>query len=483
MNDSINKIIDYYNNSKYDDIIKLCIINKNIIIDDIHKYVTNAKNNKSKNVEMVVPYSESAYAARSIDKVVTVPLFRLIIFGIIDKYHKLKLKEETELKDPTTKITYVVTIADNEIKISLFILYLLVYYAECEIRSMLFDDLFNKKPHVGIDYEFNNRIIALMQLNFEGVPDKNINTWSYIWIVNPGEFNDEYNQILIDYLMTNTRIYKIVQGAESLDIPYMYNVMFKGNKDTILKFTSKVLDTRFLCEYFKLSIGADKRCNIYDGLKYFDVISNDKHKDLEDIHFKMGPVQNVSWNIHFMGNFSIKYALYDVLFLQHYLKNIFTRINKETPQYANTLKYIIAMVRFFYVDKNEVTNVITTVEGVINPINNYLIKHRGKNITLINVFKSVIENFKIEKEDIDVDYMLTVGYFKKALSKIFKFIVYYILSMNYDVYKDKRNLMEEQISIDGIYDTLQKNGFKKMLHFLKLFEEEAVKKIYTLYKN
>ncbi len=36
--------------------------------------------------------------------------------------------------------------------------------------------------------------------------------------------------------------------ALSLDIPYMYNVMFNGDKDTILKFTNNVIDTRFLCD-------------------------------------------------------------------------------------------------------------------------------------------------------------------------------------------------------------------------------------------
>ncbi len=307
MDKYIDQIISYSTNNQWDNIIKLLFDNKNKLI------------------EILVPYSVSVYDLYTRDRKI-VSLIRLVILHLIEQYYKLKLKEGTEIKHPKSKITYVVTIADDEIKRKLFTLYLLVYYLEAEIRKNMENKPSNEmniKAHVGIDYEFNNRIIALMQINFETVADSNINTNSYIWLLNPSEFDEPSTKILIKYLMTNTTIYKILQGPESLDIPYMYNIMFEGDKETILKFTSKIFDTRFLCEYFRYSVGADKKCSIYYALEYFNTISKEKYDGLELSHDRMGPVQDVSPNIHKMSSFHILYALYDVLFLQHYLVDIF----------------------------------------------------------------------------------------------------------------------------------------------------------------
>ena len=482
MNKHIDQIISYSTDKRWDDIINLLFDNKANIIKEIDKYLQDTKN-KNKLIEILVPYSPSVYSFYQKNKKI-VPLLRLVILHLIEQYHKLKLKEETEIKHPRSKITYVVTIGDNEVKRKLFTLYLLVYYLEAEIRKGMKDgpnNGMNKKAHVGIDYEFNNRIIALMQINFETVADSREDTNSYIWLVNPGEFDESSTKILIKYLMTNMTIYKILQGPESLDIPYMYDVMFKGDKETILKFTSKIFDTRFLCEYFKYSVGGDKKCSIYDALKYFRTISKGKYDELEENHRLAGPPQDVDWNIHRISSFHLKYALYDVLFLQHYLVDIFNRIKKETPQYINTYKYIISLIRFIFIDRKEVTDIIETAKKTVNVINNYMIKYRGQNITLINIYNSVIENFRIEKENIDVSFIMSIGYLKKILSVLLKFIVYHIVRNNYDVYIGKHKKMEENITMDEIYSKLKENRFYKIIELVNLFTNEARKKIFTLY--
>ncbi len=104
---------------------------------------------------------------------------------------------------------------------------------------------------------------------------------------------------------------------------------------------------------------------------------------------------NIAWDVHFMSKAETKYALYDVLFLQYYIENIFKTINKETPQYVNTYKYINSMIRYIFIERNGVTNTIETAKDIINPLNNYLIKHDGKNHTLITIYNNVIKNFKI----------------------------------------------------------------------------------------
>ena len=431
MNNFVKNIITLYDNNKWDDIINLCYNNKYNIVKEFNKYIDKNKNkDKGNYVDILGPYSKSIYEyhIRNTNNNYT-SLLRLSILHLIEQYNKLKLLEANELKNPKTKITYIVTIADNELKIKLFILYLLVYYLESEIRNITMTDLMNKKPHVGIDYEFNNRIIALMQLNFETVSDGNNKTNSYIWLVNPGEFDEEATKLLINYLMINQIIYKIFHGADSLDIPYTYEILLKNNKDHILKFTKKLLDTRFLCEYYRLSIGEDKKCSIYNALLYFGTITNEKFKMLEDTHDKMGPTQDINWDIHRMSSYHISYALYDVLFLKHFMVDIFTHIKDNTPQYINSYKYVIPLIRFIYIDRKNITDIIETSKATVNLINNYLIKHKDKKITLITIYNQIMENFKIENKDIDFDFILTVGYLKKALATVLKYIVYNVIPM------------------------------------------------------
>ncbi len=484
MNNFVKNIITYYDNNKWDDMVNLFYDNKYTIVKLFNKYIDKNKNkNKNNYVDILGPYSKSVYEyhIRNTDNNSRQPLLRLTILHLIEQYNKLKLLEADELKTPKTKITYIVTIADNELKIKLFILYLLVYYLESEIRNIAMTDFMNKKSHVGIDYEFNNRIIALMQLNFETISASNTETNSYIWLVNPGEFDEEATKLLTKYLMINQRIYKIFHGADSLDIPYTYEILLKNNKDYILKFTRKLLDTRFLCEYYRLSIGEDKKCSIYDALKYFKTITNKKYEMLEDTHEKMGPVQDINWNIHRMSSYHVSYALYDVLFLKHFMVDIFNHIKDNTPQYINSYKYVIPLIRFIYIDRRNITDLIETSKVTVNLINNYLIKHKNKNITLITIYNQIMENFKIENKDIDFDFILTVGYLRKALVTLLKYIVYGVIQDNFKIYKNKREAYDQKIDIDIIYKKLEENNYKRMTYLLNLFKNEAEKKLLTLY--
>ena len=484
MNKYINQIISYSTSKQWDNIINLLFDNKDNIIKEFDKYIQDT-DNKDKLIEILVPYSASMYDLYIRDRKI-IPLIRLAILHLIEQYYKLKLKEETEIKHPKSKITYVVTIADDEIKRKLFTLYLLVYYLEAEIRKNMENDPnneINRKAHVGIDYEFNNRIIALMQINFETVADSNINTNSYIWLLNPNEFDEPSTKILIKYLMTNITIYKILQGPDSLDIPYMYDIMFKGDKENILKFTSKIFDTRFLCEYFRYSVGEDKKCSIYYALEYFGTISKKKYDELEDVYIRRGPIVDIEWNIHRMSRGDILYALYDVLFLQHYLVDIFNRIKKETPQYINTYKYIISLIRFIFIDRRNITDIIETSKATVNLINNYLIKHKDKKITLITIYNQIMENFKIEHEDIDFNFILTVGYLKKSMATLLKYIVYSVIQDNFKIYKNKKEIYDQKIDMNIIYSKLKKNRFYRIIKLVNLFTNEATKKILILYKK
>lgn len=495
----IRELLKNIKDEHYDKAIDNLYKNVNIVSDSIGKYVELLKDKKEKALDVSVPYSDEKLKkymnmiTRDNNKV-TLFLFskilRVSILKLIEMKHSMKLLEREEIKTPKTRITYVVSIADDEVKTKLFLLYIMVYHLEAYIRTIIGDDT-SSKPHVGLDYEFNNRIIALMQSNFETVSSKEYDTNSYIWISNPGEFDDNANKILIEYLMIDQNIYKILHGPDSLDIPYMYSVMFNNDKDTILKFTRKVIDTRFLCEYYRLSIDDGKKCSIYDALEYFGTISKEKFEWLEETHESMGPVQDISWNIHKMSSYHKQYALYDVLFLQHFLFDIYGKIQKDTPQYISSYRFVLALIRFIFLERREVINTIETAKDEINPMNNYLIKHKGKNITLITIYNEVIENLKIpyshkngNKNDvIDIDFIFLVTYVKKLLSVLFKKIIYHIIINNYQIYMNKTDRFTGKLPLDNMYKELTDNHQKKIILLLNLFHNEVEKKIMTLYKK
>lgn len=457
------------------------LIYKNItkVEEYVLKYHKNIKS---------IPDKDTISLIDNNNKINVTSMFRTSVTALINRHRKMVLSERVEVKRPQSNINYIVTVADNIFKLRLFILYILVYFMEATTRVHRLkesDCCLNNKPHAGIDYEFKKGKIALMQINFETYADKTISTNSYIWLLNPDELDDTSTKILINCFMTDKNVYKILQGAESLDIPYMYDTLFSGYKKDIVKFTRKLIDTKYLCEYYKLYIEKDKKCSIYDALKYFGTISAEKYDDLIRIHEGMGPVQDVPWDVHNMDSYHVKYALYDVLFLKRYLIDTYLRISKGTPHLVPSYKYINPIVRFVYLERRSVTNIIEETKYEVNPMNNYMIKYKSSGITLMNVYNTVMKNFKIfinNSTYIDIDFILTVGFLKNVISILFKKAVYYLLSKSYPIYKNKDNKMTKNISMKLTYSKLKLEGYQDVLDLLTMFTREAQKKISMLYK-
>src|SRR5690606_30561562 len=99
-------------------------------------------------------------------------------------------------------------------KIKLMILYMLFYHYDARSTE-------NKKLYSGVDFEFNERRIALCQIAFF---PRRIN--KFIWIFDPNSLDTQKTEYLIKYLFTSDWIYKIVHGSDSLDIPYLFQEMF-----------------------------------------------------------------------------------------------------------------------------------------------------------------------------------------------------------------------------------------------------------------
>ena len=101
----------------------------------------------------------------------------------------------------------------------------------------------DKERFIGIDFEFNRsldntmREIALFQINLETNDDI-----AYIYMFYPPDLNDNQVKILKSLLL-NSDIKKIIHGGESLDIPYLFNNLFKSNDEQIL-FCKNIFDIK-----------------------------------------------------------------------------------------------------------------------------------------------------------------------------------------------------------------------------------------------
>jgi hypothetical protein len=470
--DLINNLINIFEKKEYDKAIELCYSNINII--------ENIFNGCS---SPIVKYPFSIKLLKKLCKIypkkkdpnLDCTIIRQIILGLVLKNKMDMLNEAEEVPKPDSKKKYVLLVGNTPLKKQLFILYIVLFAFEVKNQKEIF--------YVGVDYEFTKRVIALMQLNFEAKTSKKIRTFSYLWIVNPGDFDKVQMSFLIQKLMVNQQITKILHGSDSLDYPYMFDIMFEQNKDLAKKFTKSFVDTRYLCEYFKISIeDYQKKCAIYEALLYFGTITDSKYKFLLDSHDNMGPVQDVQWDINKLSSFHTRYALYDVLFLKTFLIDIHKKALRETESVFPSYTYVTNLARFTFLEKKEITTLTKVSKQEIDPINNYLIRVNGVNHTLIGVYNKVIENMKLPELSLDINSILRINYIKSTLVIMFKRIVYSLLTRNFRINKNKKDRMETKLYNDSLYKELITNNLPIVLKVMREFEKEALAKIILNYK-
>jgi len=482
----INKTIKIFNESKYNNLIEFIYKNINFIINNFNEFLLHYEKYE---LDLLLNSSVDIKKINISDKNSDSPfiicsLFQIVVLKLVTIFSHYNLESINEINNNKNIVTYELIICDNDIKIKLFSIYLILFYIESNIRKKIFDYKLNSnKTFVGIDYEFNNRIIALMQINFERLYSDKKNTTSHIFIINPGEFNDNDKNILLKYLMTNKSCYKILHGCDSLDLPYMYEVLFNNDTKIIKDFTTTVFDTRFFCEYYKLTLDLEKKCTIYDALLFFKVINTEKFNDLNTIHDYMGPVQDISWNIKKMSSYHIKYALYDVLFLRYFLLNIYKLSYENTNKYYKSYLLIAPITRFIFIDKKEITKIILNSKKNIDPINNFHIKVNNKNITLISIYNEVINDLKIKNWQLDIHNILMINYFRTGLVTIFKNIIYFLIIKNFKVYEKKNIIFNQKFELDHIFDTFNENKYLNLLLlFINEFKFVCEQKILNIYK-
>jgi len=346
---------------------------------------------------------------------------------------------------------YYLYVTNNDEIQKLFTIFIFYYLHKIEINNQ-------KKVHIAIDFEFNNQKVALMQLKLG----------KYIWITNP---NHPDIKIFTKKILLNDKIYKIFHGAESLDLPYIFNDLLKNDSKKIFKFIKKYIDTRFLCEYVRHSLAESGRCSIYDAMLYFNIINQDKYKILERINKSLGPIQNTSWDINFLNDKKIKYAYYDVIYLDDLLFGIYDTILNQTPSYSRSYYYIIEIIRFVILERTEVTTILKIISPIVNQMNIYFVKINNETIRLVDIFDRLHVVVEDGKGSLDIDFIKSNNYVRGIMNYLLKYITYCVIGRDFEIFINKKETMSQYIEINILYNKLEEYGFMKMVKLLRLYEK------------
>jgi hypothetical protein len=346
-----------------------------------------------------------------------------------------------------------------------------VVKSDKDINGMLkyfsdFIKLKSKNKYVGLDFEFNSspdgKKIALFQINLES--DK---SEAKIFLFYPPDLNDINMDILVN-LLTDINIKKILHGAESLDIPYLFKNIFINNK-LRNQFCNNLFDTRYICEYYHLENKIDGKCKIYSILREMDVIDDTQLNMLLKNEEDMGPIYLIDIDVRNLDSNTMLYSAFDVL----YLPALLTRF-PDNYVYNNLIPEITC---FNYIDRYD--EIFTKpFSELVGKANNYFIKikdnYKGKKLKLVDIYQSY-QNIIDDDENI-FSKLMDINYFKKFIKTYIKFIIYKNIFKNNTVWENNENISNMLIEFQNEQSRFQKIKLTK--HFEIFFN-----KITSIIKN
>lgn len=331
--------------------------------------------------------------------------------------------------------------------------------------------------YMGIDFEFNTKKVALMQILFEIHKKEKIIKKYYI--IYPPILDQKINDYLKYHIMSNINILKILHGSESLDIPYLVEVFYNMESEPLINFFLSMIDTRYLCEYLNLSKSEPNICRIYDLLFKLKIIDEKEQKLLDLNEDKMGPIYEIFIDINNLSPELIAYSIHDVVYLiDTYiaLRNHIIKINSKDYY------LLVDCTRYCFMEKRNVTNIGDDLI-IINKMNNYFYYVNKSNtnteiildkilkatdtkpnleskdyyykINMIRTYDIIINDF-IESYD-SVRFILGINYIKTNILNLFRTIVYVIILKNYKV--KASNKEDINYDLDSKFDLI-KQGLK-----------------------
>lgn len=392
-------------------------------------------------------------------------LERLEMSSIVNKNKEDVFDRENESPDIGGKASVVVK-CENDEKNKIFISFCIFFY----ILNIIHRAETGERLMIGLDFEFNERKIALIQLAFFR-PEKE-NT---IFVVDPNRMKSDEIEIMIDTVFTSGAR-RIVHGSDSLDIPYIFEELFARDPDKILQFTKTVTDTRYLCEYYKIvNETGDKKCSIYDAMLFFKTIDEKIYDSLTNINKIMGPVQDVNWDMDRMDTYHLRYAAYDVYFLQYFLSNIIDMYgeHKESVDRGLSIELIPVITRMVYLEKYDVTKIVKISKEIVDPMNNYYIKTKKGNMTLIKIYNRFIESMFLDSVKLKITDILSINYFKSTLMYIFKRIVFYCINRKFTLFINKNTKYTVRMTLDDINTELDMIGSTRLKAMFNSFKDHV----------
>lgn len=380
-------------------------------------------------------YKKDDYSSKNI-----FTMFRILekkIYKLFSKQNDINLKYSDEVNNKDNNYNYIVVITNNKRNLNFYKVFLIFYYLNLKFTS--------KDCYLGIDFEFNTKKVALMQINFEQINPEIFDT-SFIFMFDPVQFNENWKLFFVQKIICNLGCYKILHGSDSLDIPYLYYELLYNDIKYIEKFNKMFIDTKFLCEFKYYVNNMDLgKCKIYHVLKDEQVITTSKYNELLENERQMGPIYDIVINVNKMSSNLIKYTLYDVIYLYHLVKKY--SLLKE-------YKLIIELTQFIFLEKRNITNNIPSEE--ISKINNFFIVNNKNKIRLNDIFRAYLED-QIKK-NILLKNILSINYFKNTVINLLKYYFFKSLCNKMTIY--------EKISKERLIYNNQILNFKNSYNFI-----------------
>jgi hypothetical protein len=310
------------------------------------------------------------------------------------------LDSKKEFKNINEEFKYHLVIIDEEDKINYFIKYL-HFVNEC-----------TKNKHIicSLDFEFNTKKIALFQITFEI------------------EGFDRY--IFFIYPPINPKILKILQGSDSLDLPYLFGDFLKDKK-LIKIFLMNFVDTKFLCEYSNICDNVQKKCQIYEQLLDRNIITREKYDALEKNDEKMGPIYEIFIDIKKLSHELKVYSMYDVVFLKK-LVDSFGDIDMVSQMTQFTMNHKFN----FLSEQDEIVQTITKMNNCYLILDMNIVRLNE----LYNYFTGYLNNEMINN-------LSKVNYFKKTVVMIVKYVFYFNVSTRFRIYQNKNIIFTDKIKM------------------------------------
>lgn len=332
------------------------------------------------------------------------------------------------------------------------------------------------KVLMGIDFEFNTKKIALMQISFETYKPSLDKPLSRYFIIYPPELSNKTVNFLKNNILSNSKILKILHGSESLDLPYIVDELYNNDMEGLIDFFLSMIDTKYLCEYLNDVYNRQKVCRIYDMLLNYEIIDQRIYQILDKNEDEMGPIYKIIIDINNLSEALKKYSIYDVIYLGKTFLTLKDMIIKYNPK---NYYLLIDILRFSFMEKRDITNIGDDLV-VINMMNNYFILvglKKTYKLKLIDVYNQIIKNYMESYPSIKP--LIEITYFKKNMLNLFKTIIYTILLDKYTIYSSSTETISYNINKNykAIIDTIESLELNHLLDITKQFHQFTIQNI------